>query len=177
MVKFKSTKLKKNKLLTTLYKVYAMNYITYFLEIKLSRRYSILCFFVLFFFTCAYFYLLGLGLFNNVVYCMLDGMNNTSQEHGSFIPTVGETREIDCALFNRTFPEFAKLKNIITEPRVVPGSNDNSAEQFCKLDKSIIATNNLSIKDRCSLGFVSSDPKCLQVLGKFVKSVLPTDAK
>ena len=108
---------------------------------------------------------------------MLDGVNNTSEEHGSFIPTVGETREIDCDLFNRTFPEFAKLKNIITEPKLVSGSNDGSAEQFCKLDKSIIASNNLSIKDRCSLSFVSSEPKCLKVLGKFIKQVLPDDAK
>ena len=154
-----------------------MNFFTYLLEVKLSRRYSILCFFVLFFFTYAYLYLLGLGLFNNMIYCMLEGMNNTSEAHGHFVPTVGQTRQVDCALFNKTFPEFASLKNVITEPRVVPGSNDNSAEQFCKLDKSIIATNNLSIKDRCSLSFVSSDPKCLKVLGKFVKSVLPADVK
>ena len=154
-----------------------MNFITYLLEVKLSRRCSILCFFALFFFTYAYLYLLGLGLFNNLVYCMLEGMNNTSEAHGSFVPTVGQTREIDCALFNRTFPEFASLNNVITEPRVAPGANDNSAEQFCKLDKSIIDTNSLSLKDRCSLSFVSSDPKCLKVLGKFVKSVLPADAK
>jgi|SouAtlMetagenome_1021521.scaffolds.fasta_scaffold18227_1 hypothetical protein len=149
-----------------------MEYISYLLEVRVPRRYSILVFFVLFFLAYGYLYLLGLGLFNNTVFCML-GVNNTSQEHGAFIPTVGQTKEVDCSLFNRTFPQFASLNNVVTEPRLVTGANDGSAEQFCKLDKSIIATNNLSLKDRCSLSFVSSEPKCLKVLGKFVKQVLP----
>jgi hypothetical protein len=149
-----------------------MEYISYLLEVRVPRRYSILVFFVLFFLAYGYLYLLGLGLFNNTVFCML-GVNNTSQEHGAFIPTVGQTKEVDCSLFNRTFPQFASLNNVVTEPRLVTGANDGSAEQYCKLDKSIIATNNLSLKDRCSLSFVSSEPKCLKVLGKFVKQVLP----
>jgi len=149
-----------------------MEYITYLLEVKVPRRYSVLVFFLLFFLAYAYLYLLGLGLFNTTVYCML-GVNNTSEEHGPFIPTVGQTKEIDCSQFNRTFPQFASLNNVVTEPRLVTGANDGSAEQYCKLDKSIIATNNLSLKDRCSLSFVSSEPKCLKALGKFIKQVLP----
>ena len=41
-----------------------MEYITYLLEVKVPRRYSVLVFFLLFFLAYAYLYLLGLGLFN-----------------------------------------------------------------------------------------------------------------
>jgi|SouAtlMetagenome_1021521.scaffolds.fasta_scaffold89018_2 hypothetical protein len=154
-----------------------MNYITYLLAIKLSRRYSVLGFFVLFLLAYVYLYLLGLGLLNNIIYCMLEGMNNTSEAHGVFIPTAGMTEEIDCSEFNRIFPQFAKLNNVITEPRLVPNAHDDSAEHFCKLDKSIINTKGLSLKNRCSLALVSSEPRCLKSLGKFVKQVLHADAK
>ena len=149
-----------------------MNYMDYLLQVKIPRRYSVLGFFVLFFFAYVYLYLLGVGVFTNMAYCV-HGAHNISQEHGPFVPSEGQTREIDCKKFNKMFPEFAKLQNVVPKPQLISGSQDGSGQQYYKVDKSIIASNNLSIRERCGLSLVSSEPKCFQVLGKFVKLVLP----
>ena len=153
-----------------------MNFITYLLQVKVPRHFSVLVFFVLFFICYTYLYFLGLGIFNSMAYCV-HGVNSTCPEYGHFVPSEGTAKEIDCKKFNRMFPEFTKLQNAVPKPQLTLDSKDGQAVQFYKVDKSIINTKDLSLKNRCSLALVGSEPKCFQVLGKFVKQVLHADAK
>jgi len=113
-----------------------------------------------------YLHLLGEGFLLTIVHSMMDDTNT-----GGFIIKNGTSISIDCAEFNKKFPQFISTNNVMTDPMPL---NDNSGlyERFAKVDKNVIDASSLSWKDRMAISMTSSEPKCARTLGTFVKSVI-----